>query len=277
MKSTLINYQSQTSTQIYLNSGNADLLLNGTMKSNVVFVFQAPIILNKNAIEMKLSIVNAQIPISWYLINSTNNKIYITVNGIKTVYYFPIGNYNVNTFITQWLSAFGTNWTVTYNSITNKLTFNYISNFSLSDDTSSLFSIIGFVSGQTYASSSNSLTSSNSINFYGLNRLQVKSSTFQLNNVDSFKKGINRTLGIIPLTNVNGGICFYNNFTNYRNVFKNREISSIGIEFQDDYKNYIDFSNVDWSLTLQIDILAEVVDDLNTLEDVYKNVAQELF
>lgn len=273
MKNTAVNLQSQTSTQIYLNSGNADMLLNGTSKSNVVFVFQAPIILNKNVIEMRLSIVNAQVPVSWYLINSTNNKICITLGGVKTAYLFPTGNYNVNSFIAAWVATFGANWTVTYNNVTNKMTFSYTASFSFSDDACSLFSIIGFVPGETYVSSSNALTSSNSINFYGLNRLQVKSSTFQLNNVDSYKKGVNRTLGIIPITNLNGGICFYNNFTNYRNVFKNREISTIGIEFQDDYKNYIDFNNIDWSLTLQIDILAETVEDLQNLEDVYKSVS----
>ena len=46
-----INFQSKQSTQIYLNSGSADILLNSSMKSNVCFCFQNPIIINKNTIE----------------------------------------------------------------------------------------------------------------------------------------------------------------------------------------------------------------------------------
>ena len=84
----IITFQSKTSTQIYLSSATADMYMNGTMKSNLVFCFQNPIRIDKNAYELRLSVVNAQIPISWYLINSTNNQIIITVSGISTTYLF---------------------------------------------------------------------------------------------------------------------------------------------------------------------------------------------
>ena len=38
-----INYQSETSVQIYLNSATADIYLNSSLKSNLVFLFQNPI------------------------------------------------------------------------------------------------------------------------------------------------------------------------------------------------------------------------------------------
>ena len=85
-----INYQSIQSSQIYINSNTSDIYLNNTMKSNVVFFFKQPVQLNKNALEMRVSLVNAQIPMSFYNINNTNNTIYIS--GVK--YSFPIGNYN---------------------------------------------------------------------------------------------------------------------------------------------------------------------------------------
>jgi hypothetical protein len=80
----LITYQTKTSTQIYLNSATADIYMNGTMKSNLVFFFEDPLQINKQAYEMRLSVVNAQMPISWYLINDTNN--FIKINS--TNYYF---------------------------------------------------------------------------------------------------------------------------------------------------------------------------------------------
>ena len=101
------NFQSETSTQIYLNSATADIYLNSSLKSNVVFVFRNPIVIHKNAIEMKVSVVNAQIPVSWYLINNTNNKFSITIAGVTTTYYFKNGNYNINTFISEWTNTVG--------------------------------------------------------------------------------------------------------------------------------------------------------------------------
>ena len=80
----LITYQTKTSTQIYLNSSTADIYMNGTMKSNLVFFFEDPLQIGKHAYELRLSVVNAQMPISWYLINDTNNVIKIN----STKYYF---------------------------------------------------------------------------------------------------------------------------------------------------------------------------------------------
>ena len=80
MNNNNISFQSTGSTQIYLNSENADIFLNQSKKSNVVFFFTNVLKIDKKSVEMKLSIVNAQIPVSWYLINDTNNRIYFSNN-----------------------------------------------------------------------------------------------------------------------------------------------------------------------------------------------------
>ena len=273
---TSFNFQSETSTQIYLNSATADIYLNNSLKSNLVFIFRNPIVIHKNSIEVKVSLVNAQIPISWYLVNSTNNKFSITVNGEKTTYYFKIGNYNITTFISEWANSVGSNWNLAYSNITNKITFSYNQSFTFSDDDNSIFGILGFSEGSQYNSSSNVLVAPFCCNFAGLTRLNIKSSCFNLNNVDSLNKGINRTIAVIPVSSAQSGYVFYNNFTQYKNVFKNHEISTIGIEIYDDFKNFIDFNNVDWTMTLQVDVLSEVIQTVDTLDDVYLKAAQEL-
>ena len=271
-----INYQSETSIQVYLNSATADIYLNSSLKSNLVFLFQNPITINKNAIEMKISVVNAQIPISWYLINSKNNKFYITVSGVKMAYYFKIGNYNISSFITEWNNSVGSGWILTYSTITNKISFAYTQPFIFSDDINSIFSIIGLKTGTQYSSTTNILVAPFCFNFAGITRLNIKSCCFSLNNVDSLNKGLNRTLAVIPVSSFGSGYTFYNNFTNYKNVFKNHEISTIQIEIYDDFKNFIDFNNIDWSMTLQVDILSEVIQTIDNLHDIYENLAQEL-
>jgi len=273
----IITLQSTTSTQIYLNSEYADIYMNGTMKSSVVFFFKNPIQINKNSIEMRLSVVNAQIPVSWYLINSNNNMITITISGVSTTYYFKQGNYNVNSFITEWNNSIGTGWTLTFDSITNKINFSYSTNFSFKDSINSIFPIMGFQKGIIYNSVSNNLISPFCINFAGITRLQMKSSIFNLRNVDSFNKDINRTIAVIPVNNIGSGYILYHNITQYRNIFKTYEIFSIDIEFRDDARNFIDFNNINWSCTLQIDVLSESIENLDNLEDVYNNQAQELF
>jgi len=155
-KKNIINFQSVDSIQIYLNSGNADTYINGSKKSSVVFFFEDPVTVDKKVVSKTLSVVNAQFPVSWYLINSTNNAIIINF----TYYYIPYGNYNVTNFVQQCISTFGSNFNVSYNSITNKFTFtNSIADFTFSDNTNSLFKILGFQPGKTYTSTSKNINS----------------------------------------------------------------------------------------------------------------------
>ena len=42
----------------------------------------------------------------------------------------------------------------------------------------------------------------------------------------------------------------------------------------DDNRNFIDFNNVDWTITLQIDILSEVFETIDNLEDIYENLKE---
>ena len=272
-----ITFQSKISTQIYLNSATADIYMNGTMKSHLAFSFRNPIQVNRNAVEMRLSVVNAQIPQSYYLINSTNNQIIITNSGISTTYLFKQGNYNVNTFINEWVNSIGSGWTLTFDSITNKINFSYTSNFTFSDSINSIFPLIGFNVGSVYTSTSNNLICPFVINFSGITRLHMKSSLFNLSNVDSYKKGKNRTLAVIPVNNIGSGYILYHNYTQYSNIFKNREIYTIDIEIRDDARNFIDFQNQDWTCTLQIDILTETIENIDNLYDIYNNQAQELY
>jgi hypothetical protein len=230
---------------------------------------------------MKLSVVNAQIPVSWYLINDTNNRIYFSVNGVQNNYYFPNGNYNVNTFISTWISTFGNNWTLTFSKITNKITFSnslgpivFGNNISASN---TLFSLIGFDSTKSYSSSviTGQLISSYAINFLGLSKINIKSTTFPFKNFDSLTATATSTLCSIPVSSNASGLINYNNLTDYKSIFKEYEFNSIDISITDDKNNYIDFNNIDWSMTLQIDITNEIVENLDNLQDIYFNQHQE--
>ena len=69
----------------------------------------------------------------------------------------------------------------------------------------------------------------------------------------------------------------YNNISSFKTIMSHRSVSSIRIDITDDFRNLIDFRNIDWSLTIQIDIVNDIYSDLNDLEDVYKNQIESLF
>jgi hypothetical protein len=266
---TVINYQSVQSSQIFLHSDNADIYYNGSMKSQVEFFLKEPIKLDKNSIECKVGLINAQIPVSWYIINSTNDTIIVS----STKYVFPHGNYNVNQFISQWNTTIGSGWSLTFNSITNKLTFAYsVAEFSFRDDTpnTSLLPVIGFQYGGFYFSSSKVLTSYYPVNFGLIPRLHIKSDTFAYKNIDSYTKGRTRTLTVIPINAQSNGMILYNNFTNFKMINSHKNITSIRIDITDDFRNLIDFNNIDWSLCLQVDVINDVIHDFKDLNDVYQ-------
>ena len=84
---------------IALNSSDATLL-NGTYKSWVMFPLNGLIIEEDNVLKIEISLVNAQIPVSFSTVNYTNNQLKIQL-GTNAVQYLtiPVGNYNATTLL----------------------------------------------------------------------------------------------------------------------------------------------------------------------------------
>ena len=79
---------------ITLNSANASLI-NSTHKSSASFNFIGLLKEEDDIVRSYISIINAQIPMFFYVINSTNNKLVFNPmgGGSITDIYVPIGNY----------------------------------------------------------------------------------------------------------------------------------------------------------------------------------------
>ena len=100
--------------------------------------------------------------------------------------------------------------------------------------------------------------------------------SFNLANADSISKGCVSTICSVPVSTIQGGFIYYNNYTNFKSVFRNHELSSLNIQIQDPNNNYIDFNNVDWTITLQIDVIKEIVKTVDNLSDIYNNIVNEI-
>ena len=88
-------------------------------------------------------------------------------------------------------------------------------------------------------------------------------------NLSCYAEGYNRSLASIPVNNANSSVIYYSNLTNHRNTFYQHNVNQIQIDIFDDYQNLINFNNIDWSMTLQIDTVSEQIRDLGTLKEVY--------
>jgi hypothetical protein len=114
---------------ISLNSASATLN-NGTMKSNVFFNFTGLLTDEKVVRQSYVSIVNAQIPVSYYVINATNNLLNFTYNSVPYNYVIPEGNYNATTLISTITALItSTPIAITINKLTGVLTFSSAGNF----------------------------------------------------------------------------------------------------------------------------------------------------
>jgi hypothetical protein len=140
-----------------------------------------------------LGISHAEIPVSWYIINDSNNKLVINVNNTGNVeYILTNGNYNGNSFKVMLLSKLGLGWTITLSQSTGKYTLTYavdLNDFIVNGFLSTCNILMGFNKNTNYYSQYLSLTLPNPCNFLGTSRINIKSSVLQLDNLDSSTNG----------------------------------------------------------------------------------------
>ena len=186
---------------IALNSSNG-LLLNGTYNSWVKFNFTGLIKEENNICKIDISLVNAQIPVSFYTINYTNNTLKIAL-GLGSIQYLtiPVGNYNATTFISAITTLINdNNFSIVISKINSLLTFYYNNSFILyTDNVGSIGQILGFDLNTSYLSSSNILNALYPLNLLGYKRLEVYTQDIYTLNYSSLNNGMSTLLCIIPI------------------------------------------------------------------------------
>ena len=248
---------------INLSSSSASVKLNTTMNSNMLFKCNGILKPDKHILYNTISVLYAQIPISYYLINSTNNK--LIMNNIS--YTLINGNYTTTSLMTMILNLIPSTFSMSFDSSTGKFTLtNSAANFNINSNTT-CYSILGLVAKTLYSSTSQSFTFPEPANLYGIHRIKIKSNILHTRNFDSNSGSGN----ILTTIGVNSGLtsvlCF-NNTTNFRNIISNDVIDNIDIQMVDENDNLLDFNGLDWFLTIQLDTIKEIQhnkEDLLTL------------
>lgn len=259
-----------TAIQVKLNSGFGDVR-NPGYKSDVYFRL-------KNTIRSDLyshitvSVPNLQAPISYYLINDTNNK--ISING--TVYTLKKGNYNSTTFQSYLLGVLGSGWSMSLDSITNKFSLIRTSSFTIEGTGTTVGKIIGLSSDVSYASSYSGsvhiLEFPIMCNFAGLLRLHLRCYNLTTSNLNSTGSR-SHVLCTMPVHEGPLGNIIYTLYQDIQfDISHVNVIDHIHLGIVDDDGNEINFNHQDWSCILVFKCYFEKLKNPPSAEEILNNI-----
>jgi len=245
---------------ITLTSQSATLSKNGTFQSHVwydmgLFLKDEPDIIHK-----QITLLNAQIPYSFYVVNYTNNK-FVFKAGEDSVFVtatIPVGNYNGNSLITALKLLFTTasiTVTIALSAINGTLTITRDSGNIDISSLSTCLQLLGFVENTSYQSVGGILIAPFPLNLLGIKILQIRSSTLNMLNYSSLSNGITTLLATIPVSAVPFGMIDYVDKGDSKITFSNSSLDELEIEILDgETGQFINFNNQDWTMTLLLTI-----------------------
>jgi|GEM_PF-6750893 len=217
-------------------------------------VFSIPQIQLRKNYNAYVSVIDAVIPYSFYNVNSTNNVLEYTLNSVDYTLEITKANYNINTLITYLLTNLETGFTITYDGSTNKLTFTHSTyDFSFNAN-STCFEILGFTE-KTHLSVSRILISDIGINLFTIRNIQISSTNFILNNINTAKPNKASILISIPVDVNQGSIIQYRNINNISSlVHEINNISNLQIQILDQDGDLLDLNGLHYSINLLLTV-----------------------
>ena len=251
---------------------------NGTYKSHLMFNFKNLLSDDQQVLKSEVIVLNAQIPVSFYVINDYNNVLTILGSGILTTSItIDTGNYNANTLITELTSQF-TSVGVLFSSIiinknSGKLVFTALTatNYSFSG---SMLDIIGATSGRV--SDSYVYKCLYPLNLLGIEKLSIKSEKLAIQSVSSVDYSFSNTLVTIPVDVSPFSMISYNSQSDVNKSLLNvRTINEIDILIYDEDNNLVNFNNLDWNITLVITTEIQLDQQEVSLNTLLKNNSLE--
>jgi hypothetical protein len=237
--------------QINLSSGSADIYynqLNSSMRFNIPYLIRK----DKTNLYNTIRVLHAEIPYSFYIINEYNNTLVMSTGTIT----MPYGNYNANTFMRMIQPLMPTGMSITFDTSNGIFTISYNQAFTIYN-TSTCKTILGFKS-TLLSSSGNTIIFPFPGNFLGTKNLYVKTPNIILENYNTITKDY-ITLFSIPVNVPPFGIIIYDNTSGSKNYIKNStSMDYLEVIITDDYNNPVDFNNIDWTISLEVEATIQV-------------------
>ena len=238
---------------ITLNSRNATKN-NGSFKSDVLFNLTGVLKEEHDIINTQIELVNAQIPVSFYSVNYTNNILTYTLGTTKTITLMR-GNYSSTQFMNALKSGFlanGDTFTITISTINGILTFTNATNYTFVYATSTIMGVLGFSSDAT--STGGVLVAPYPLNLASITSLSIMSNTLATYNYSS-NNNLTSSLITLNVDKPTWGIITFQSQSSQSRLLRYKIINSIDIQIQDQNGYLINFNNLDWNLTFSIQIM----------------------
>lgn len=247
---------------------------NGTFKSNILFNFKNLLSDEEHILKSYITVLNGQIPVSFYVITSLNNKL-VLQTGVTTTITITNGNYSANTLIielqTKFLTAGITFTSIQFNKVNGILSFvsNGFTNYYFTSD-STLLTVLGTTS--SIISVSTVYTCPYPLNLLGVQKLSIKSERLAIHSVSSIDFSFSNTLVTIPCDVPPYSLISYTSQSEQnKNLLNVRNINEIDIQIFDENNNFIDFNNLDWTITLTISSELSTNDQKYSLSEILQN------
>jgi len=240
---------------ITLNSQDGEKI-NGTYLSNINFNFSGLLSDDKNILRTYITILNAQFAVSFYIIEDDNNLLYYTENSVPKTITIPIGNYNGNQMVTALNAGFadnGSNVVSILNSQNGILKFLITGGSSYTFlSTSTIKSILGFSSNITDTSL---ITMPFQLNLLGKKKIFINSNNLRNSAFSSKSLSCVQTIASIPVDKPPYEMISYVSVSDLeKNIIFNKSVDTIDIQIVDEENKYINFRNINWSITLCLSI-----------------------
>ena len=241
---------------ISLNSKFASDLLNGDKKSSVSFDFNAIARKDAKVLYHTLAIQSAEIPASYYNVNTTNNTINLTEGAQTFSVVIPVGNYNADTFATAFILAhnalFTNDATLAFNTTTGK--FSLMSDVSpqlivmnLADTTSQLLLGVNTTNSFPYNAGVPTFMD-RPANFLGITEVKICSNALAGDNYDSVSLNTSTLVDTVSTTATAFGLTIYNSLGR-ESFIKAKRIDELDIQLLDQDDKVIDFNGIHWNFT----------------------------
>lgn len=247
---------------ISLNSNNSTTYNNGSYLSDVSFDFFSILTKTDDILYIEGGIQSAQIPCSFYNMDITNNVFSYTINTIAYNIQVPPGNYNYTTLVTQMQTLFtvnGHSFTFSLNKASNIVTMTLTTAATWNNILpSSMYYILGFNKNVTTVITGNTITFPNLFNLLGQKKLKIFSTNLAIDSVDSVGNATNNLIETLSVNQPGFGMIIYNNVDSTYGHLRTKYLSTIDIQIKDELGNYINFNNINWTITIVLIIYKEL-------------------
>lgn len=266
---------------INLNSQNA-IQNNGSFLSNVTFNFSNIYTMEDNVVSISAGLLSAQIPVSFYSVNYTNNvlKYGMIVGGTLNYYTITMttGFYDYSTLFTEMKNKFsvnGHNFVLTLNDNTGRMNFHHQGGgdfHSIVYNGSTCFSILGFEK-MDYLAILENLEAPHPLDLLGIRALKIMCPEFSSNNRDSVNLSTTQLIEMIPVDQPPYGLILYSNSSNEYGNLQTQNISTINLQILSENGDFVNFNNTNWTITLilLIDRMFKV-NLINNLDNVLSTI-----